>query len=358
MISSDRPPACSPSIVVLPAILEAANGLSPRQALSTDALRSLCAALTASGAARTAETGAGASTAVFSRLADQHWAFTNDPASAARLAASPLVRPDTVRFVLGPSQRTLPHPDLPDILDAVLLDGPHAYPFPQLEYFHFYPRIRPGGWLILDDLQIRAVAQLARFLRGDPMFRLELRTGRTAFFRRTEAPTFNPDGDGWEHQRCRQRALLAWPSWSQWSSSPIGALRRRFAKLSSEARVSIRPPLEPVGGQAIIEGRARLPSDADLWLLARREGQGGWWPQGGDRILVDSGGRWRTPVRLGEPADSGARFDVLAAVVGPLTTARWRCWIERAAAEPDLEPVQLPPGEYLLAKQRLRVSRR
>jgi len=340
---------------VLPAILEAANELSPRQALSTDALRNLCAALTACGAVRTAETGAGASTAVFSRLVEHHWAFTNDPASVARLAASPLVRPDTVRFVLGPSQRTLPDAHLPDSLDAVLLDGPHAYPFPQLEYFHLYPRIRPGGWLILDDLQIPAVAQLARFLRGDPMFRLELRTGRTAFFRRTDAPTFNPLGDGWERQRFHQRTLL--PPLS-WTAGPIGALRRRLGKLGSQARVSIRPPLEPVGGQAIIEGRARLPPDADLWLLARREGQGGWWPQGGDRIPVDSGGRWRTPVRLGEPSDAGARFDLLAAVVGPLTTARWRCWLARARADPDLEPAQLPPGEFILAERRRSVTRR
>jgi len=63
---------------VLPAILEAAEDLSPDQALSGEALRTLWTLLCRLSPSVTVETGAGASTAVFSQLSDLHWAFTND----------------------------------------------------------------------------------------------------------------------------------------------------------------------------------------------------------------------------------------------------------------------------------------
>ena len=40
----------------------------------------------------------------------------------------------------------------------VLIDGPHGYPFPEIEYFYFYPRLKPGALLVVDD--IRRVRQL------------------------------------------------------------------------------------------------------------------------------------------------------------------------------------------------------
>ena len=50
------------------------------------------------------------------------------------------------------------------LVDLVLLDGPHAYPLPQIEFAYLFPRIRTGGWLALDDIQIPSVYELFRFL--------------------------------------------------------------------------------------------------------------------------------------------------------------------------------------------------
>ena len=275
-----------------------------------------------------------------------HWAFTNDAISAARLGASPLVRADTVRFIVGPSQRTLPTADLPERLDAVLLDGPHAYPFPDLEYFHLYPKLTPGGLLVLDDLQIPTVRRLYRFLRWDEMFSLELRVGRTAFLRRTEAPTFSPWGDDWERQRANRRFF---GDWSFRSRSVFG----RAARWAAGRRLRIDAPRGPVGHEATISGRCSLARGYDLWLLARREGQGGWWPQCGGPVAYRSDGKWQGSVRFGDAHEAGAHFEVLAVAVGSLTSARWQAWI----AAKDDRPVQLPPEEYIAAR-RMRIVRR
>ena len=79
----------------------------------------------------------------------------------------------------------------------VLLDGPHGYPFPQLEYWAVYRHIRPGGLLVVDDIHIPTIWQLFEFLREEPMFELLEVVLNTAFFRRTTAPTLNPYGDCW-----------------------------------------------------------------------------------------------------------------------------------------------------------------
>jgi hypothetical protein len=51
--------------------------------------------------------------------------------------------------------------------------------------------------LVLDDVQLRAVNDLFRFLRVDAMFRLLDVVRTTAFFERTTAPAFDPHADGW-----------------------------------------------------------------------------------------------------------------------------------------------------------------
>ena len=85
---------------------------------------------------------------------------------------------------------------------------PGGYPFPELEYFYFYPRIRSGGAMVIDDLQIPSVHHLFDFVRRDAMFDLETVMERTAFLRRTDAPTFPPEAGGWERQGYNACELL------------------------------------------------------------------------------------------------------------------------------------------------------
>jgi hypothetical protein len=68
-------------------------------------------------------------------------------------------------------------------------------------HYSFYPQIRPGGLLVVDDIHIPTITHLFRVLQEDAMWRLLAVELYTAFFQRTDAPTFDPFGDGWIHQR-------------------------------------------------------------------------------------------------------------------------------------------------------------
>lgn len=151
----------------------------------------------------TAETGSGQSTLLFSHLSSNHIVFAlnlhadSDTESVTAVERSKLFNSKAVEFIIGPSQITLPKYRFGNHLDIVLLDGPHAYPFPDLEYYYLYPHIRPGGILIVDDLQIPSISNMFSILCEDNMFKLEEIVNTTGFLRRTDAPIFPIHQDNW-----------------------------------------------------------------------------------------------------------------------------------------------------------------
>jgi predicted O-methyltransferase YrrM len=156
------------------------------------------------------ETGTGKSTVLFSNVSAQHTVFTIDDraeerSSVALVPDCPLYRPERVRFVYGPTQRTLPTHVFDAGLDVALIDGPHGYPFPELEYYFIYPHLNEGALLILDDVHIPTIGNMFAILREDAMFQVDRVVGHTAFLRRTAAPTFDPCGDGWWQQHYNVR---------------------------------------------------------------------------------------------------------------------------------------------------------
>lgn len=154
------------------------------------------------------ETGTGKSTLLLSHLSAHHLVFTiDDPVerSLEVVRTSPLLRAETVEFVTGPTQRTLKTFELPETLDFALIDGPHGYPFPELEYHAIYPKLIPGAVLVVDDIHIPTVNHLFEVLREDPMYRVIEVVRTTAFLRRTDAPVFDPEGEGWNHQPYNSR---------------------------------------------------------------------------------------------------------------------------------------------------------
>jgi hypothetical protein len=154
------------------------------------------------------ETGAGASTLIFSHVSSDHTVFALDlDGSVTNTRASELFHPVATVFVEGPTQKTLPTYVFRNKLQAALLDGPHAFPFPHLEYYYIYPHLEEGALLIIDDIQIRTVHDFFKFLKADKMFRLLEVAGTTAFFRRTSAPTFNPYGHEWWLQKYNERRV-------------------------------------------------------------------------------------------------------------------------------------------------------
>ena len=157
------------------------------------------------------ETGAGASTLLFSHVSRNHTVFAMDAGtdSIRAIESSPLLRRDVVRFVEGPTQVTLPLHAFTDRLQLVLIDGPHGYPFPDLEYYYLYPHLDRDALLIVDDIHIPTITNLFDFISADDMFVFQEVVETTAFFRRTNAPTFSPVGDGWWTQRYNKRAFEA-----------------------------------------------------------------------------------------------------------------------------------------------------
>jgi hypothetical protein len=147
------------------------------------------------------ETGTGKSTLLFSHLSQDHKVFTlKGNASFEAVASSPILNRDVVEFIDGPTQITLPLYPFRHKIHVALLDGPHAYPFPDLEYYAIYPHLDEGGLLVLDDINIPSIFNLFSFLEKDAMFDLIDIIGITAFFRRTAAPTFSPLHDNWWKQ--------------------------------------------------------------------------------------------------------------------------------------------------------------
>jgi predicted O-methyltransferase YrrM len=176
------------------------------------------------------ETGSGKSTLLFSHLSPDHLVFSMDRGnnSIKQVRESPLFNPGSVTFVEGPTQQTLPAHAFQDPLDLILIDGPHGYPFPDLEYYYLYPHLAKGGLLILDDIDIPMVYHLFRFLMADEMYSLEQVVYKTAFFRRTQAPTFDPLGDGWWLQAYNKRKF-------RMEFSGLGYLRWLVPAMAREA---------------------------------------------------------------------------------------------------------------------------
>jgi len=155
---------------------------------------------------RSVETGSGKTTLLLSHISGDHTVFAIDfGGSITAVRQSPLLKPGVVKYVEGPTQQTLPYHKFDRPLQLALLDGPHAYPFPELEYYFVYPHLAPGALLIIDDIQIPTIHRMFEFLCEDEMFELVDVVWDTAFFARTNAPTFNPTGDGWPAQGFNKR---------------------------------------------------------------------------------------------------------------------------------------------------------
>lgn len=155
------------------------------------------------------ETGSGVSTIVFSHLSSNHTVFAVEygNGSITNVKKSPLFNSDTTVFVEGPTQKTLPDYKFKEKLQVALIDGPHGYPFPDLEYYYIYPNLDVDALLIIDDIHIPTIHNMFEFIKADEMFEFLEIVGNTAFFRRTDAEMFPPTIDGWWMQNYNKTIL-------------------------------------------------------------------------------------------------------------------------------------------------------
>lgn len=303
------------------------------------------------------ETGCGATTLLLSHLSRNHTVFALDVgASVTNVRSSRLLRPGVVTFVEGPSQQSLPRFGISKTLQLALIDGPHAYPFPDLEYYYLYPHLDPGALLILDDIHIPSVHNLFDFLRSDAMFQLEKVVRTTAFFKRTDKPTFDPFGDGWQEQNYNARTLFRYDWRSRLASvfpqafrSYCQTLARSSIAAKQDSFIGISYPRsgDRVGSSGLVEGRAKMFADCYLWVLVHRKDIDGWWPQGGDAIAVVENS-WSVTVKYGDAEDHGCKFEIAAVAVSRAIHERLRQWVQSVETTGMCPPVQLPKGESLI----------
>lgn len=195
------------------------------------------------------ETGSGRTTLLLSHLSADHRVFAvDDGDSISAVRRSELLRAGSVSFIEGPTQRTMPLHAFPEAVQFALIDGPHGYPFPDLEYWHLYPRIALHGLLLVDDIRIPSIRNMFEVIRADDMFELlEVVDGNLAVFRRTTAPLIDPLGDGWWLQGYN-RAHYA------------RALRPRFKERVVDA----------IAGLAPDSLKNALPTSVKQWIWNRR----------------------------------------------------------------------------------------
>jgi SAM-dependent methyltransferase len=144
------------------------------------------------------ETGSGKTTLLFSHLSANHLVFAvDDGDSISQVRKSPLFNPQNVTFIEGPTQRTLPRHNFAHKVQIALIDGPHGFPFPDIEYYYFYPIIETGGLLLIDDIQIPSIGRMFEIIKADDMFDLLEIVDNMAFFGRTKALCTNPESDSW-----------------------------------------------------------------------------------------------------------------------------------------------------------------
>ncbi len=146
----------------------------------------------------TAETGAGKTTLLFSNISKKHIVFALDNRGSLSAAkSSSILLKDNIEFNEGPTQKTLPNYSFNEKFDIVLLDGPHGYPFPDLEYFYFYPHIKTGGLLLMDDICIPTITRMYEILKNDKMWKFVDMVENLAIFKRTDSPLIDPYTDSW-----------------------------------------------------------------------------------------------------------------------------------------------------------------
>lgn len=188
----------------------------------------------------TLETGCGWSTIVLAPLSRRHVAVSPVAAEHERIrrwCAEHDVPTGALELVEAPSEVHLPAAvaagDLAEeSLDLVLVDGDHAFPVPALDWYHTAPLLKVGGLLVLDDTQIRAVAEVAAFLRADPTrWRLRHRAEEAVVFEKRRA-------DVLAHGRWRDQP------WNRERPSPEARLR------AVRAQLRLRSRLRRPGGQA------------------------------------------------------------------------------------------------------------
>lgn len=138
---------------------------------------------------KTLETGAGKSTLAFLAAGCEHHTVTPSGSEIAAIKAEAVrlgLDVSKATFHEGFSQYVLPHLTGEEDLDVVFIDGGHGFPVPGVDWLYLAPRLKVGGALLIDDVDLWTGSMLVDVLRRESGWRVErILRGRTALVTKT-----------------------------------------------------------------------------------------------------------------------------------------------------------------------------
>ncbi len=144
------------------------------------------------------ETGAGNSTLTFLHLAPRRLVAIA-PAADLRdrilaYCADAGIDTSALEYRVERSEIALPTLAFADErFDVALIDGGHGWPTVFVDFCYINMMMRRGGLILVDDLQIHSVAELARLLEQQPNFDLALDLGKLQIWQKQYDQPFLPE---------------------------------------------------------------------------------------------------------------------------------------------------------------------
>lgn len=139
---------------------------------------------------RTVETGCGSSSIVFTLVGTEHTVIAPNQAEhdeIRRWCEARGFATSRTTSIVEDSTKVLP--SLRGEFDLGLIDGGHAFPLPFIDWLYIADRLRLGGLLIVDDINLPTCGILHDFLAADEeRWTLERRFPRSSMFRKLAEP--------------------------------------------------------------------------------------------------------------------------------------------------------------------------
>jgi precorrin-6B methylase 2 len=138
---------------------------------------------------RTIETGAGKSTLAFMAAGCVHDVVTPSSSEVEAIKAEAARRGlagNNTTFHIDFSQNILPYLKGHEDIDVAFIDGGHGFPVPGVDWLFIAPRLKVGGKLLIDDIDLWTGSMLVDVLRKEAGWRVDsILRGRTAVVTKT-----------------------------------------------------------------------------------------------------------------------------------------------------------------------------
>jgi hypothetical protein len=121
------------------------------------------------------ETGIGLSTAVFCNLGWDHISISPSADEAKQIkmwCAENSVPLNNLSIITDYSYNAPYFNEIDKDLDFVFIDGNHGFPHPFLDYFYLSRKLKVGGYLAIDDLEIESPRYLFKQIQKKPYWRI------------------------------------------------------------------------------------------------------------------------------------------------------------------------------------------